>query len=198
MLIHDLLSYLYKCCMLESNGSQPVLNSSVNGSLTSLSNGSKNEVEAKPAGKHTGLDVDLAKNSTVDELVSSGNSTNTQRKLLEETQSKQVHEGVSKSNVGGSDGSGTDRAATVENAGSLEEEADSSFDLFRDGDELADEYNYDYDDYVDENMWGDEEWSEGTHEKMEDYVNIDSHILCTPVIVNILNFVTLLVVVYWL
>ena len=26
-----------------------------------------------------------------------------------------------------------------------------------------------------------EEWTEGQHEKMEDYVNIDSHILCAPV-----------------
>lgn len=72
-------------------------------------------------------------------------------------------------------------AATVENEGGLQEEADSSFDLLRDSDELADEYNYDYDDFVDESMWGDEEWKEGEHETLEDYVNIDSHILSTPV-----------------
>ena len=53
--------------------------------------------------------------------------------------------------------------------------------LFRENDEPADEYSYDYDDHVDESMWGDKEWTERQHEKMEDYVNIDSHILCTPV-----------------
>lgn len=40
------------------------------------------------------------------------------------------------------------QGATVENVQELEEEAGSSFDLFSDTDELADEYNYDYDDYV--------------------------------------------------
>lgn len=73
------------------------------------------------------------------------------------------------------------RMATVENDGVLEAEADSSFDLLRDNDELGDEYSYDYDDYVNETMWGDEEWVEGQHENSEDYVNIDAHILCTPV-----------------
>ncbi|PPD88322.1 hypothetical protein GOBAR_DD14731 [Gossypium barbadense] len=33
----------------------------------------------------------------------------------------------------------------------------------------------------------DEEWVEGQHEKLEDYVNIDSHILSTPVIADIDN-----------
>ncbi|GFY82313.1 defective in exine formation protein [Actinidia rufa] len=79
------------------------------------------------------------------------------------------------------------RAATVENDQGLEADADSSFELFRNSEELADEYNYDYDDYVDESMWGDEEWTEAQHEKPEDYVNIDSHILCTPVIADIDN-----------
>lgn len=72
-------------------------------------------------------------------------------------------------------------ATTVENDGGLEADADSSFELFRDNDELADEYNYDYDDYVDENMWGDEEWTETQHEQLEDFVHIDAHVLCTPV-----------------
>lgn len=72
-------------------------------------------------------------------------------------------------------------AATVENDGGLEADADSSFELFRENDELADEYNYDYDDYVDENMWGDEEWTETVHEQLEDFVQIDAHVLCTPV-----------------
>ncbi|XP_051130395.1 protein DEFECTIVE IN EXINE FORMATION 1 [Andrographis paniculata] len=76
-------------------------------------------------------------------------------------------------------------AATVENIGGLEADADSSFDLLRDTDELADEYNYDYDDYVNESMWGDEEWVETQHEKLEDFVEIDAHVLCTPVIADI-------------
>ncbi|XP_047961112.1 protein DEFECTIVE IN EXINE FORMATION 1 [Salvia hispanica] len=76
-------------------------------------------------------------------------------------------------------------AATVENEGGLEAEADSSFDLFRETDELGDEYNYDYDDYVDETLWGDEEWTESEHEKLEDFVHIDAHVLCTPVIADI-------------
>ncbi|TKY63430.1 DEFECTIVE IN EXINE FORMATION 1 [Spatholobus suberectus] len=78
-------------------------------------------------------------------------------------------------------------AATVENDEGLEADADSSFELFRNSEELADEYSYDYDDYVGESMWGDEEWTEVKHEKLEDYVNVDSHILCTPVIADIDN-----------
>lgn len=78
--------------------------------------------------------------------------------------------------------------ATVENDEELEEDADASFDLFREGDEaLADEYTYDYDDYVDEAAWGDEDWTEAQHQKEEDFVNIDSHILSTPVIADIDN-----------
>ncbi|CAH9103415.1 unnamed protein product [Cuscuta europaea] len=77
------------------------------------------------------------------------------------------------------------QAATVENEGSLDADAESSFELFRDTDELADEYNYDYDDYVDENMWGNEEWTEEEHEKTENYVNVDAHVLSTPVIADI-------------
>ncbi|KAH6806290.1 defective in exine formation protein [Perilla frutescens var. frutescens] len=76
-------------------------------------------------------------------------------------------------------------ASTVENDGGLEADADSSFELFRETDELGDEYNYDYDDYVDETMWGEEEWTEAQHEKLEDYVHIDAHVLCTPVIADI-------------
>ncbi|KAL8526763.1 hypothetical protein ACS0TY_015826 [Phlomoides rotata] len=78
-------------------------------------------------------------------------------------------------------------AATVENDGGLEADADSSFEIFRENDELADEYNYDYDDYVDESMWGDEEWTETQHEQLEDYVHIDAHVLCTPIIADIDN-----------
>ncbi|XVF08240.1 hypothetical protein REPUB_Repub06bG0209500 [Reevesia pubescens] len=106
--------------------------------------------------------------------------TSAGRRLLEDNNSKGSQEGtsVSKENA---------HEATVENDQGLEVDAEKSFELFRDSDELADEYSYDYDDDVDESMWGDEEWTEGQHEKMEDYVNIDSHILSTPVIADIDN-----------
>ena len=94
-----------------------------------------------------------------------------QRSLLEESHSKLEPE--VKDSFG--------KASTVENNERLEEEADSSFDLLRGGEELDDEYRYDYDDYVNETMWGDEGWQEETHEKAEDYVDVDAHILCTPV-----------------
>ncbi|KAH0458800.1 hypothetical protein IEQ34_011614 [Dendrobium chrysotoxum] len=113
------------------------------------------------------------------------NSTNTQRKLLENGSSANQQ---GSSEIHNMDDTGV-HEATVENDGSLEGDADQSFDLLRDGDaeDLADEYNYDYDDYVDESMWGDEEWTEEKHEKLEDYVNVDAHILCTPVIADIDN-----------
>lgn len=113
------------------------------------------------------------------------NSTHIMRRLLE-NESNANQQGSSEThNI---DDTGA-HEATVENDGSLEGDADQSFDLFRDGDaeDLADEYNYDYDDYVDESMWGDEEWTEEKHETLEDYVNVDSHILCTPVIADIDN-----------
>lgn len=96
--------------------------------------------------------------------------TNTARRLLADSGSQGANE--ASENV---------QTATVENDEGLETEADSSFELFRGSDELADEYSYDYDDYVDENMWGDEDWIESQHETVEDYVDIDSHILSTPV-----------------
>ncbi|GAB2272986.1 Protein DEFTIVE IN EXINE FORMATION 1 [Dionaea muscipula] len=105
---------------------------------------------------------------------STENRTSSGRRLLEDN-------GSTNSNTG----DGDHQSATVENNDALEADADSSFDLFRDSDELADEYNYDYDDYVDETMWGDEEFSETQHETVEDYVDVDSHILCTPVIADI-------------
>lgn len=84
------------------------------------------------------------------------------------------------------------KKATVENDDSnvLEDEAESSFDVFRSAEEiaeehgdqgLADHYTYDYDDYVDESMWADDSWSEGQHLKEADFIDIDAHILCTPV-----------------
>ncbi|KAI3474425.1 hypothetical protein Pfo_029286 [Paulownia fortunei] len=124
-----------------------------------------------------GIKMPLNKNDTSSasgsEKVSDGESGKTARRRLLEDKDSKGNEDV--------------HAATVENDGGLEADADSSFELFRDSDELADEYNYDYDDYVDETMWGDEEWTEAQHEKLEDYVHIDAHVLCTPVIADIDN-----------
>ncbi|KAK8561693.1 hypothetical protein V6N13_149148 [Hibiscus sabdariffa] len=106
------------------------------------------------------------------------NGTSYVRRLLVDNNSKG-------SLKGGSESKENVREATVENEQQLRVDADKSFELFRDAEELADEYNYDYDDFVDESLWGDEEWTEGQHEKVEDYVNIDSHILSTPVIADI-------------
>ncbi|KAK8563853.1 hypothetical protein V6N12_035989 [Hibiscus sabdariffa] len=106
------------------------------------------------------------------------NGTSYVRRLLEYNNSKG-------SLKGGSDSKENVKKATVENEQQLRVDADKSFELFRDTEELVDEYNYDYDDFVDESLWGDEEWTEGQHEKIEDYVNIDSHILSTPVIADI-------------
>ncbi|KAM5560339.1 hypothetical protein ABKV19_021482 [Rosa sericea] len=117
------------------------------------------------------------------ETLNAEKGTSSVRRLLEDNNS-------SKSQDGGSESKDNNKdipVATVENDGVLEEDADSSFELLRDNDELADEYNYDYDDYVDEEMWGDEEWTEVQHEKIEDYVNVDAHILCTPVIADVDN-----------
>ncbi|KAF3449680.1 hypothetical protein FNV43_RR10411 [Rhamnella rubrinervis] len=106
----------------------------------------------------------------------------TGRRLLEDKNSKESQEGGSESTGGSNEDV---PSANLRNEEALEADADASFELLRDNDELADEYSYDYDDYVDESMWGDEEWSEVQHEKLEDYVNVDSHILCTPVIADI-------------
>lgn len=86
----------------------------------------------------------------------------------------------------------TETQATVENeeGNVLEDDAAASFDVFRTPEEiaeesgvegLADQYAYDYDDYVDESMWADDSWAEGAHIKEADFVDVDAHILCTPV-----------------
>ncbi|XP_052172966.1 protein DEFECTIVE IN EXINE FORMATION 1 [Diospyros lotus] len=123
-------------------------------------------------------------NGTPQNTSTAEKETKSRRRLLEDNALKGSEGSGSDSKT---DSKGDDHIATVENDKGLEAEADSSFEIFRDSDELADEYNYDYDDYVDESMWGDEEWTEVEHEKLEDYVNIDSHILCTPVIADIDN-----------
>ncbi|KAL3826096.1 hypothetical protein ACJIZ3_022125 [Penstemon smallii] len=131
-----------------------------------------NRNDSQPGG-----DIKMPRNtndttSGSDKVTEDESGKNTRRRLLEDNDSK---------------GSEDVPVATVENDGGLEADADSSFELLRDNDELADEYNYDYDDYVDEAMWGDEEWTEAQHDKLEDYVNIDAHVLCTPVIADIDN-----------
>ncbi|KAL0744102.1 hypothetical protein Bca4012_085615 [Brassica carinata] len=152
----------------------------VNGNVTTNEVDQSKISEAK---NETVIKLNTSTDNSSETLVTSGNSSTTEtgtksgRRLLEDggsdghSDNKDNNEGV--------------RMATVENDGILEADADSSFDLLRDTDELGDEYRYDYDDYVNETMWGDEEWVEGQHENSEDYVNIDAHILCTPVIADI-------------
>lgn len=130
-----------------------------------LPNGSNNaENKTSP---HIELPQNISTN-ILENVQGANNETKTGRRLLEE----KLQENNDQKDV---------RAATVENDEGLEADADASFDMLRDNEELADEYNYDYDDYVDETMWGDEEWNEAQHEASQSYVHVDSHILCTPV-----------------
>lgn len=110
------------------------------------------------------------------------NASHAQRRLLQTADKSDDQTGNAE--IHGND-AGTTGEMTVENDEPLEEDANASFDLFRDAEDLPDEYNYDYDDYVDESMWGDEDWTEQEHEKADDYVSIDAHILSTPVIADI-------------
>nr|DAD28408.1 TPA_asm: hypothetical protein HUJ06_029876 [Nelumbo nucifera] len=163
------------------------LKSMLQGHLGSSVNVSNTENEGKLNSSQAEASVKLPtsmNNSSEDtataEVVKAENITNPKRRLLEDNDLKKQESG--------SESEDTKKAvhgATVENDGALEADADSSFELFRDSEDLADEYNYDYDDYVDESMWGDEEWTEDKHDRMEDYVNVDSHILCTPIIADI-------------
>ncbi|KAG6769562.1 hypothetical protein POTOM_025210 [Populus tomentosa] len=165
---------------LNENQTEPIIKLPLhvdNSSLGARSNGT-DKAESGTSNAHNGTNmVDKGTNNAE-------NRTNTGRRLLEDDNSKGSQEGGSESKENDHENA---HAATVENDEGLEADADSSFELFRDSDELTDEYSYDYNDYVDESMWGDEEWTEGQHEKLEDYVNIDSHILCTPVIADIDN-----------
>ena len=172
-----------------STESHPDLNSSStiskenNLSMVNVSN-PENKTETNSSQVETVIKLPTsADNSSVtnvsEETVNAVNATSSGRRLLEDKNSSESLEVGSESK----DNSKEEDVpvAIVENDGRLEGDADSSFDLFRNSDELADEYSYDYDDYVDESMWGDEEWTEEQHEKLEDYVNVDAHILCTPV-----------------
>ncbi|KAM0953408.1 putative transcription factor WD40-like family [Dioscorea sansibarensis] len=181
-----------KNSMSDTNGNMPGLNTSTttSGILDSSGNLSRQEDrgghDPTQSGQENGLpanqDIATAKNESLGS--STVNSARSQRRLLEDTDSKGAQEGDSdfRSNI-----DDVAHAATVENNEALEDDADSSFDIFRDPEDLPDEYSYDYDDYVDESMWGDEDWTEEKHEKLENYVNVDAHILCTPVIADIDN-----------
>ncbi|BBM96733.1 hypothetical protein MPTK1_1g00230 [Marchantia polymorpha subsp. ruderalis] len=111
---------------------------------------------------------------------------NTRRRLQQETKDDSEKDDVeNKTNQ-------DDVATAEEDQDAMEEEAKASFDVFREEDEngedgLTEEYDYDYDDYVNEGMWDNNEWDEGAHEKIEDFVQVDAHILCTPVIADIDN-----------
>ncbi|XP_042491496.1 protein DEFECTIVE IN EXINE FORMATION 1-like isoform X2 [Macadamia integrifolia] len=176
----------------QTNGSTPGSNTTIlltlqdrQGSLVNMSHPDNEEkLNFTQAQTDIKLPTRIHKSSGDTELtgtVKAENVTNS-RRLLEVTDSKEQKNG-SESKTSDGDVKG----ATVENDEALEADAVSSFELFRDNDELADDYNYDYDDFADESMWGDEEWTEMNHGKMEDYVDIDSHILCTPVIADIDN-----------
>lgn len=174
-----------------SKESVPGLNTSApitNESHLSMVNASNPEVEKKANSSQLETDIKLptsTDNSSVTHNTENGTSSG--RRLLEDNNSSKSQDDGSESK----DNSKEDiHVATVENDGLLEEDAESSFELLRDNDELADEYNYDYDDYVDEKLWGDEEWTEEQHEKIEDYVNVDAHILNTPVSFHFNDFLT--------
>ncbi|KAH7657080.1 Lambda-carrageenase protein [Dioscorea alata] len=158
------------------------------GSLHSSGNlsqqGDQGTHDPTQSGQENGLPANQDTRTATNESLGSltVNSASSQRRLLEDVDSKGAQEGDSDSRNNIDD---VAHAATVENNEALEDDADSSFDIFRDAEDLPDEYSYDYDDYVDESMWGDEDWIEEKHEKLENYVNVDAHILCTPVIADI-------------
>ncbi|XP_044461221.1 protein DEFECTIVE IN EXINE FORMATION 1 isoform X1 [Mangifera indica] len=171
----------------------PELNTTASTSTEShlgVANMSKSGDDKKMNESQTETNIKLIKTVDNSSLTagSGGNSSsesrrNSGRRLLEDNNSEGSLEGSSESKDDKKDDA---HKATVENdPQALSDDADRSFELFRETDDLDDEYGYDYDDYVDDAMWGDEEWQEGQHEKMEDFVNIDAHILCTPVIADI-------------
>jgi hypothetical protein len=69
---------------------------------------------------------------TLGNVKTAENSTHPQRRLLEDTKGK--------NSVGAADSGVGAQGVTVENNNALEEEADSSFNLFRDVEDMDDEY----------------------------------------------------------
>lgn len=137
----------------------------------------ENQGEANGSQIGAGIKLPESAGNSSAGTVHADHGVSTGRRLLEDKNSE--------SKEGGSESQGSSNedvpSANLQNEEALEADADASFELLRDSDELADEYSYDYDDYVDDSMWGDEDWTEVQHEKLEDFVNVDSHILCTPV-----------------
>lgn len=174
--------------IVEKKEGLPELNTTASSTESHLgvANMSKSGDDKKMNESQTETNIKLIKTVDNSSLTagSGGNSSsesrrNSGRRLLEDNNSEGSLEGSSESKDDKKDDA---HKATVENdPQALSDDADQSFELFRETDDLDDEYGYDYDDYVDDAMWGDEEWQEGQHEKMEDFVNIDAHILCTPV-----------------
>ncbi|XP_016491841.2 protein DEFECTIVE IN EXINE FORMATION 1 isoform X2 [Nicotiana tabacum] len=138
----------------------------------------KNDSLADAEVKITNLS-NITLSSDNEKLSNLENGTSKGRRLLEDDVLRRSEESGSRSE--------DVRAATVENEEGLEADADSSFELFRDNEELPDDYDYDYDDYLDddEEEWRGEDFDEAEHEKLENYVHIDAHVLCTPVIADI-------------
>ncbi|XP_016553430.1 protein DEFECTIVE IN EXINE FORMATION 1 isoform X2 [Capsicum annuum] len=138
----------------------------------------KNDSLAGAEVKMTNLN-NITQNSDNEKMSVSENGTSKERRLLEDNVLRKSEENGS--------GSKDVKAATVENEEGLEADADSSFDLFRDNfEDLPDNYDYDYDDYLDDDeIWDAENFEEPEHEKLENYVHIDAHVLCTPIIADI-------------
>ncbi|XP_015056230.1 protein DEFECTIVE IN EXINE FORMATION 1-like isoform X2 [Solanum pennellii] len=137
----------------------------------------KNDSVAGGEVKMTNLN-NVTLNSDNEKISVPENGTSKGRRLLEDN--------VLRSSEESDSGSKDVRTATVENEGGLEAEADSSFELFRDNEDIPDDYDYDEDDYLDDDeLWKTEEFEEPEHEKLKNYVHIDAHILCTPVIADI-------------
>ena len=145
--------------ILEMNGSTSGSNSTVFTSAESLLgavNASHPENDGKTNGNETKPNIKLptsTHNSSEDigsiSTSNAENGTNTGIRLLEDNDSKGSQEGHSQSKDNNSRDA---QAVNVQNDEALESEDDTSFELFRENDELADEYSYDYDDYVDASM----------------------------------------------
>jgi hypothetical protein len=167
-----LILFIYRVGSMQ--GAEPLRNVSEQHSVETKPNSTQAQVNAELSNN-----VNITQSGSISSVTTATeNTSHTQRRLLQTAYKSDDHKESSKTRESDSEAIG---AANVENNEALEDDADTSFDLFRDAEDLPDEYNYDYDDYVDDTMWGDEEWKEQVHEKEEDYVSIDAHILSTPV-----------------
>lgn len=62
-----------------------------------------------------------------------------------------------------------------------EDEEDEWAELAKEHAYNPDDYPYNYEDYPNEDLWGDEDWSEVQHAADKEFIHVDAHILCTPV-----------------